>query len=315
MPWSYAKLAIDAVAENLRIKGGDTFRTTFHGGGEPLLAFHMMKRCVEYVAHIWEGKTFFSVVTNGTLVTTEIAEWFAKNQFRVTLSLDGPVDVQNFQRPKANGQGSFDDAIAGGKCLQKAGVNFGIRTTVTNTNVFRMPEIMMIAQDLGCDLKLEPFTPVGRGADKVELLCLEDFYKGYVNLQELAKKNNIKLDSTYDAKFEPRCFYCSGDGEMFCVLPDGNISSCSRVTRDEDDLASMFLIGKIDESGVVIDNEKVNKLRYLNVMCYPQCQDCFARWYCAGGCHNTRMLNSGEMPNEHCLLVQQFLWTKLLGKI
>jgi len=315
MPWLYAKIAMDAIAQNLSLKGGDIFKITFHGGGEPLLAFPMMRRCVDYIHQIWEGKTFFSVVTNGTLVTPEIAEWFAENGFRVTLSLDGPADVQNFQRPKANGQGSFEDAITGGKCLQNAGVNFGIRTTVTNTNVFRMPEILMIAQELGCDLKLEPFTPVGRGVDKVELLCLDDFYKGYINLRELAQKNKVRLDSTYYSRFEPKCYYCSGDGEMCCVLPDGKISSCSRVTREEDELADMFLIGKVKESGITIDVEKVSRLRSLNVMCYPQCQNCFAKWYCAGGCHNTRMLNSGEMPDEHCRLVQQFLWTKLLERI
>ncbi len=315
MPWLYAKTAIDTITKNLIIKGGDIFKITFHGGGEPLLAFPMMRQCVDYAYHIWRDKTFFSVVTNGTLVTMEIAEWLAENRFRVTLSLDGPEDVQNFQRPKVNGQGSFADTILGGKYLQKAGVDFGIRATVTNTNVSRMAEIMMIAEDLSCDLKLEPFTPVGRGADKTELLCLEDFYNGYINLQELAKKNNVRLDSTYDAKFLPKCFYCSGDGEMCCVLPDGKISSCSRITRDEDNLADTFLIGNIDESVIIVDTDRVSKLRYLNVMCYQQCQNCFAKWYCAGGCHNTRMLNSGKMPEEHCRLIQQFLWAKLLKRI
>jgi radical SAM protein with 4Fe4S-binding SPASM domain len=98
--------------------------------------------------------------------------------------------------------------------------------------------------DLGCGLKLKPFTPVGKGA-----------------------------------------------GEMFCVLPNGKISTCSRVTKDDDLLANTFIVGKVFDQKVEIDASKIESLRHLNVMFYDQCKDCFAKWYCMGGCHNTRLLN------------------------
>lgn len=114
------------------------------------------------------------------------------------------------------------------------------------------------------------------------------------------------------SNIESKCIFCAGDGEMFCVLPNGKISTCSRVTKDDDLLASTFIVGKVLDEKVEVDPVQVENLRHLNVMFYGQCEDCFAKWYCMGGCHNTRLLNDGVMPENHCVLEKAFLWTNLI---
>lgn len=314
MPWAVAKEAIDVAIRNLRKEGKEKFKVMFHGGGEPFVAFPLMKRCVEYICSVWEGTTRFSVVTNGTLITSEIADWLLIHQFQLTISLDGPPEIQNVQRPKVNGDGSYDDAIRGAKFLQERGIKFGIRATITNSSVFKMIDLLEIAKELGCGLKLEPFTPVGRGVNS-EVLSSEDYFEQYSLAQVKATEMGVSLKSSYSLGFDPKCIFCAGDGEMFCILPDGRISSCSRVTKEDDALADTFLIGKFDKEGMVIDQQKVSVLRHLNVMLYPQCEGCFAKWYCSGGCHNSRLLNLGTMPEEHCNLERQFLWTNLINSM
>ena len=314
MPWSIAKEAIDETIKNLQEKGEKSLKVTFHGGGEPFVAFPLMKRCVEYICSVWEGQKDFSVVTNGTLITSEIADWLQVHQFRLTISLDGPPEIQNIQRPKVNGDGSYDDAIRGARFLQERRMKFGIRATVTKSNVFKINDLLEIAMELGCGLKLEPLTPVGRGVNS-EILTAEDFFEQYSHAQVRAATLGVPLKSTYSSDFNPKCIFCAGDGEMFCVLPDGRISSCSRVTKEDDALADTFLIGNIGSEGLSIDPEKVVELRQFNVMLYGQCEGCFAKWYCAGGCHNTRLLNSGIMPEEHCNLEKQFLWSNLVREL
>lgn len=314
MPWSIAKEAIDQTIRNLQEKGGKRLRVTFHGGGEPFVVFPLMKRCVEYICSVWEGTKDFSVVTNGTLITSEIADWLQVHQFRLTISLDGPPEIQNIQRPKINGEGSYDDAFRGARLLQERRMRFGIRATITKSNIFKIRNLQDIAKELGCGLKLEPLTPVGRGVE-MESVSIEDFYEQYSLAQLLATEYALSLKSTYSTDFNPKCIFCSGDGEMFCVLPDGNVSTCSRVTKEDDPLVDKFIIGTISEEGLSINPEKVANLRQLNVMLYSQCEDCFAKWYCAGGCHNTRLLNSGIMPEDHCTLEKQFLWSNLVREV
>ena len=314
MSWETAKSAIDETMRNLLEERKEKFQLTFHGGGEPFVAFKLMKKAVEYVNSKWKGKKDFSVVTNGTLITSEIADWLAEKDFRLTVSIDGPAEIQNRQRPKANGEGSYEDAISGAMLLKERGLKFGIRSTITNANVYHMEDLLKIAKDLDCGLKLEPFTPVGRGVDE-EILSQDAYFKQFMLASKLAKEMGVPLKSTYSSGLDPKCIFCAGDGEMFCVLPDGKVSTCSRVTKGDDFLASTFIVGEINADGLNINPERVEELRHLNVMFYDQCRDCFAKWYCMGGCHNTRLLNDGVMPKNHCDLEMQFLWVNLIESV
>ncbi|HNR53467.1 MAG TPA: radical SAM protein [Candidatus Dojkabacteria bacterium] len=314
MSWETAKSAIDETMRNLLEERKEKFQLTFHGGGEPFVAFKLMKKAVEYVNSKWKGKKDFSVVTNGTLITSEIADWLAEKDFRLTVSIDGPAEIQNRQRPKANGEGSYEDAISGAMLLKERGLKFGIRSTITNANVYHMEDLLKIAKDLDCSLKLEPFTPVGRGVDE-EILSQDAYFKQFMLASKLAKEMGVPLKSTYSSGLDPKCIFCAGDGEMFCVLPDGKVSTCSRVTKGDDFLASTFIVGEINADGLNINPERVEELRHLNVMFYDQCRDCFAKWYCMGGCHNTRLLNDGVMPENHCVLEKAFLWTNLIKAV
>ncbi len=70
-------------------------------GGEPFLAFDLIKQIVEYVkTEYWERNVYFKIVTNGTLVNDEIKKWISDNIIRlhVTLSLDGKRNTHNKNR-------------------------------------------------------------------------------------------------------------------------------------------------------------------------------------------------------------------------
>lgn len=78
-------------------------------GGEPLLEFDLIKRCVAYIRTVVEGKPVsFNLTTNGTLLTDEKIEYFYQNDFALTISLDGAKKEHDACRVFPNGQGSFD---------------------------------------------------------------------------------------------------------------------------------------------------------------------------------------------------------------
>ena len=82
-------------------------------GGEPLLEFDLLKKCVEYAKMKFIGKDLsFTLTTNATLLTEEIMKFFVKNNFFVTISFDGPQVIQDKNRVMADGKsGSFETVM------------------------------------------------------------------------------------------------------------------------------------------------------------------------------------------------------------
>lgn len=80
-------------------------------GGEPLMAFNLMKDAVDYTKKKCQETNLickFSTTINGTLVTDEVIDFFVENTFEVKVSLDGPEYVQNLNRRDYAGNGSFE---------------------------------------------------------------------------------------------------------------------------------------------------------------------------------------------------------------
>lgn len=78
-------------------------------GGEPFLEFELIKECVAYAEDKLEGKKIeYSVTTNATLLTDEIIDYLIFNNFFVTVSLDGPREIQDeCRRFLYNNKGTF----------------------------------------------------------------------------------------------------------------------------------------------------------------------------------------------------------------
>ncbi len=135
MTWEVAKKALDFVFAH----SGEELFVTFYGG-EPLLQFPLMKQCMDYAVETVgkERKLHFGFTTNLTLVTREMAEYFASlESCDITGSLDGPEEVHNANRIMVNHNGSFLKAMEGLKLLidcmgeKKAGNCIGINAVLT----------------------------------------------------------------------------------------------------------------------------------------------------------------------------------------
>lgn len=114
MDFEVAKLAIDDFIKN---SNNDLVHVTFYGG-EPLVNYDVMKKCIEYCEEKYSyRKISYAMTTNATLITKEIAEFLAKVKCIVTVSLDGPKKMHDKYRVFADGRGSFDSTMNGLKLL------------------------------------------------------------------------------------------------------------------------------------------------------------------------------------------------------
>ena len=107
MTWETAKAAIDFFAAHST--QSDEITISFYGG-EPLLAFSLIKKCVKYAEMLmFDKKIKYSITTNGTVITDEIVSFLEKYHFHMLLSMDGPAKVHNmFRRFAIDGSGSFE---------------------------------------------------------------------------------------------------------------------------------------------------------------------------------------------------------------
>ena len=97
------------------LPAGAEFKFTFLGG-EPLLAPEALGAIHRFAKLQVAGRDIrlrFDIVTNGTLVTPKIAELLASMKCNVTVSLDGPPDVNDISRPTKSGKGSTEKALKG----------------------------------------------------------------------------------------------------------------------------------------------------------------------------------------------------------
>lgn len=121
MTWEIAKKMLDYTA----LHSQEKLSLGFYGG-EPLLRFPFIKDCIDYAQKIMSNKKItYSMTTNATLVTDEIATYLAElEDCSIMVSLDGPMDIHNKFRIKTDGTGSFEATISG---LKKLMVAFGDR--------------------------------------------------------------------------------------------------------------------------------------------------------------------------------------------
>jgi len=115
MDFITAKAAIDYVLNINENTGSLAF--TFYGG-EPLIKYELIRECCEYFKSVYLGNDYvFNFTSNLSLITEEMADYFAENSFFITCSLDGDPVSHNQNRVYNNGIGTFDDTIKGLRLL------------------------------------------------------------------------------------------------------------------------------------------------------------------------------------------------------
>lgn len=107
MTWEVAKKAIDFFAA--RVRDTINVNVAFYGG-EPLLRYDFIKKCIEYSKLQLEGKSLtFSLTTNASLLNEEMMNYFTINNVNILVSIDGPREINDYNRKFAkNGRGTFD---------------------------------------------------------------------------------------------------------------------------------------------------------------------------------------------------------------
>jgi len=305
MGWETARAAIDLVSRNAGLLGSSNFGVGFHGGGEPTIAWELMVDCVRYAEERAEATGLDAEIytaTNG-VIDQEQREYIAAHFTSVNVSLDGPADIQDHNRPKAQGAGSYSQVSDTLKFFGETDIHFGVRATITAETVQRMPEIV---EALHSEFKLEylQMEPVWECtrcfASGERPPSHDEFIVNFVEAARLGRKLGVDVSYSGARLGILTSKFCAAPGDGFSVLPEGVVTSCFEITESDDPRADIFHYGRYepDSESFVFDEGRIASLSKLSVENIGFCKDCFCKWHCAGDCLAKALYVSGSAKHE-----------------
>lgn len=280
-------------------------------GGEPFLKFPLMKAIVKYSkekATIAEKKVHFHVTSNATMFEDEVISFIKEEAFTVMVSIDGPKEIHDAQRPYANGKGSYDSLIPKIKKLLKDMPDVtGHAVLVGNTD----PEIVKDAlQAIG--FKSIHITPASQnlfdnnhGKANIsrdnQSLLQEREREAKIWLKHIQSKDADALKQLMNKSVlrqaiisllhnSKKVHACGAGVGMVAVSVTGDVYLCHRfVGQDE------YKIGNVFNKSLSLGEYQKSPTIYN-----AKCSACFARYYCAGGCKhdNAGACGSVAIPAE-----------------
>ncbi len=326
-----AHAAIDFIVNNAIRTCSGKAHLGFHGGGEPLFAsdsvLGLLDDSVRYFKRRAreEGlKEGISSATNA-VCDKKILKWATENLGHLQISFDGPREIQNRQRPMANGGPSFDKVIQTIRYLEKIGFKYGIRTTITKESVGKMEEIVGFFAKTCPSVEsyhLEPLFECGRCATTNEKApSPESFITNAIKARRTAEAlrktvyySGARLGTVHDS-------FCGASGTNFFVTPEGIVTTCQEVARRADGISKTFFIGKYDSGRkrFVFNTNRIKELERRTVDRIPYCDDCFAKHNCSGDCPAKILEQSGSLydpsKNPRCKINRAILLDDMRKKL
>ena len=300
MSFEVGKRALDFLIENSGTR--HNLEVDFFGG-EPLMNWDVVKELVAY-ARVQEkihNKNFrFTLTTNGVLVDDEVIDFCNKEMSNVVLSLDGRQEVHDRLRVDYMGRGSYDLIVPKFQefVKRRGGKNYYMRGTFTHNNVDFTNDIFHMA-DLGfTELSMEPVVCASEDKSALteeDLPILFDQYE--ILAKEMIKRKkegrpftfyHYMLDLTHGPCIYKRISGCGSGTEYMAVTPSGELYPCHQFVGD-----TKYLLGNIWDG--VTNKEIQNEFKLCNAYARPECNDCWAKLYCSGGCAANSYHASGKI--------------------
>ena len=288
MRFDTAKKMVDRYLEILRGHRKRVAEINF-GGGEPLLVWSIIKQILKY-CRVTYGSEFefrFSINTNASLITLEVAATLKEYQVEIASSLDGLREGNDRVRLTKSGGGTFSQIMRGFDVLTQAGYPLdGIAVTVTEKNFHELDEsIVDWAEARG-------MKNVRIDIDVVNIveIPIEDVVAKLIRIRRYAATRSIDVpgfwsrpaENLNESTLESRVAFCGAvRGNSLCVGPSGNIYGCGYSTTQ---LGSLSEIQSFHAPSAAYHRFVKNHLTGVIKMC----KGCMIEGQCGGGCNITQ---------------------------
>ena len=276
-------------------------------GGEPLLNFNVVQQVVEY-ARAQEkrhNKNFrFTITTNGLLLDEEKNAYINREMSNVVLSIDGRKPVHDKVRARVDGSGCYDAVLPKFQALVQARgeKEYYVRGTFTKYNKDFSEDVLALYKAGFDQISIEPVVANAAEAYALTQEDLPEVFAEYERLSDLllAERKegrffnffHFMLDLEQGPCAIKRLRGCGCGNEYLAITPDGDIYPCHQFIGHEAWRMGSVHSGELD---------KTLKERFSRTTVYekPDCRECWAKFYCSGGCNANNMLYEGDILKAH----------------
>ena len=274
-------------------------------GGEPTMIMDTIKEIIKYARDNekeWKKNIRFTMTTNATLLNDDMMDFMDKEMGNIILSLDGRKCVNDNVRIKVDGSGSYDDILPNiKKMIEKRtpGKMYYVRGTFTRANTDFYEDVMAMVNEGFKEVSIEPVVlenghPLSlRNEDLPEIMKNYDkLYEDMVRRKREGKDEYKFYHFNVDLNGGP-CVYkrisgCGAGFEYVAITPQGEVYPCHQFVGKEE-----YKLGSIYDDTYNADLGK--KFKKAHIYNKPKCRDCWARFYCSGGCQANNVNFNGDM--------------------
>ncbi|MDA3731508.1 thioether cross-link-forming SCIFF peptide maturase [Niameybacter massiliensis] len=305
MTLEVGKAAIDFLAKNSGHR--KNIEVDFFGG-EPLMNFEVVKGVVEYARSIEAetGKNFrFTMTTNGVLLNDEIIDYLNENMYNVVLSLDGRPEVNDHMRPTCNGKGSYDVIMPKFKKLveKRGGKQYYIRGTFTHHNTDFASDVLHMADQGFDEVSVEPVVAPAEMDYALQAGDMATICSEYERLaKEMLRRHkeegkcfnffHFMVDLTGGPCVHKRLAGCGSGSEYLAATPTGELYPCHQFVGMPE-----FKMGDVWKGVENIEQRK--KFEKCNVYSKHECTECWAKFFCSGGCAANSYNFNGDINSTY----------------
>lgn len=291
----------------------DSRMIRFYGVGEPTVEFELIKELRDYAYELAGEDLHVEIQTNGTF-PRKVAEWIADHVHLVWISLDGPPEFNDKLRPNAAGKGQTMKVLKNIDYL-KDRTFVGVRPTITPETLPVLPQLVGYFHSMGVKaLAPNPeISQVGHGSKlnpdsttTIDMMAFaQQLEKAWHKADRLGMALSSELIFNFGAESRYNCRACLPAPHLTI---DGYVSCCD-IGLWGDTIHQDLIYGQYHKESDTIEysEDRIANLRRRSADNIPHCQDCIAKYNCAGGCLGRTAHQSGSIwgqRKDYCQAVQ-----------
>ena len=273
-------------------------------GGEPTMIMDKVKEIIAYAREnekAWKKNIRFTMTTNATLLDEEMMDFMDKEMGNIILSLDGRKEVNDNVRIKVDGSGSYDDILPNIKRMiekRDKSKHYYVRGTFTGANTDFYEDVKAMVNEGFREISIEPVVLEKGHLLELKEEHLPEIFENYDKLyNEMARRKkegdefnfyHFNIDLNGGPCVYKRISGCGAGFEYVAITPQGEVYPCHQFVGKEE-----FKLGSIYDD--TYDTELGKKFKKAHIYNKPKCKECWARFYCSGGCQSNNFAFNGDM--------------------
>ncbi|MBC8535579.1 thioether cross-link-forming SCIFF peptide maturase [Feifania hominis] len=300
------KKAFDFLIE--QSKGRRNLEVDFFGG-EPLMNFDVVKELVRYGRELEKehNKSFrFTITTNGVLLDEDKMKFINDNMSNVVLSIDGRPEVNDRVRKRVGGGGCYESIMPKMKEMAKLRNQdqYYVRGTFTKYNLDFHRDVLHMAENGFEQISIEPVVAEPTAPYAIDEEDLPEIFASYEALYQEMKCRigrsdrfnffHFMIDLEQGPCIIKRLGGCGSGNEYVAIAPSGDIYPCHQFVGMEE-----FRMGNVHTGE--FDRTMKEKFSKINVYTKQECAQCWAKFYCSGGCNANNYQYGGGLDKPYRL--------------